>query len=142
MARLRERIDDYPEAERLYASAIALNGFAAEALARRAALRRELGRDAEALQDLEAAVQAAPETPEYLERLARWYVADHNWSAALAANRRLETVLGKTGDAARAAQVHLQVLALAVLAGETDPVSAGRESPSWVRRSLAEISSH
>jgi tetratricopeptide (TPR) repeat protein len=140
LARLRERLDDLREAERLYSRAIQLPDVAAEALARRAALRRALGEPAAALRDLEAAVETGPEVPKHLERLGEWYVLARNWSAALATHRRLEAALIRAGDPQAAEQVHVKVRALTVLAGATDPVSAGRDHPNWVRRSLAEIS--
>jgi tetratricopeptide (TPR) repeat protein len=140
MGRLREQIADFDEAELIYDRAIRLPVVAAEALARRAVMRRKLGRLSEALRDIEAAVQTGTEEPRHLELGAQWYVEARNWSAALAWHRRLESALRGQGDTQRADQVHLQVRALVVLAGDTDPVSAGRDHPSWVRRSLATLS--
>ncbi len=139
MARLREQMADFDEAELIYGRAIQLPAVAAEALARRAALRRRLGRHSEALRDLEAAIQIGSDDPEHLELVARWYVEERNWSAALAWHRRLEATLRGNGETTRADQVRVGIRALVVLAGDTDPVSAGRDHPNWVRRSLAKL---
>ncbi len=139
MARLRERVADLREAERLYNRAVQLPEVAAAALAGRARLRHRMGRDAEAIHDLEAAVALGAEDVEHLALLAHWHVKGRNWAAALAWHRRLEVALHDGGDAARAQRVHLQVQALILLAGDTDPVTTGRDHPSWVRRSLATL---
>jgi len=140
MARLREQMGDVREAEAIYTHAAHLLSVESEALARRAVLRHQQGRRDEALRDLQAAVETGNDTTEYLGLLARWYVEQRNWAASLAVHRRLEARLRGSGQTERAAQVHVQVRALVMLAGETDPVTSGLDCPDWVRRSLAEIS--
>jgi tetratricopeptide (TPR) repeat protein len=140
MARLRERLGDVQEAERIYTHATRLPAFESEALAHRAALRRQQGRREEALRDLQAAVETGDVTTDRLGLLAQWYVEQRNWAASLAVHRRIEARLRGAGQPERAAQVHVQVQALVMLAGETDPVTSGLDYTDWVRRSLAEIS--
>ena len=140
LGRLRERLADYAEAERIYARAIHLPSVAAEALARRASIRRARGDRAGALLDLEAAVrQPGRVGPDHLELLARWYIERRNWLAALMLYRRMAGELDDSDP--RFAEVRLKVRALTVLAADLDPVIIGSDHPNWIRRSLASIAS-
>lgn len=139
LGRLRHATRDFAEAERLYTAAARLPDSAAEALERRAHVRRDAGREQEAVLDLQSAVELEPLARRRLETLAAWYVERRAWPAALGVWRRLAALLEREGasDALRRAEV--QIKALSLLAGDADPVAAGSEHPSWVRRSMARI---
>jgi tetratricopeptide (TPR) repeat protein len=140
LARLRELAGDWAEAERLYNAALPSPEFAAEALTRRARLRRRLGRQLEALADLETAWQLEPDERQRARELAGWYAERRAWPAALAVWRQLLDRLERDGSAQELAEARLQVRALGVLAGDSDPVAgADPAHPSWVRRALTSV---
>lgn len=134
---VRELMRDWQEAERVYSIAARLPDSKAEALARRSGVRRALGRDQDAFLDLEAAVSESPNR-RWLRSLGDWYVERRAWLAALTAWRRFLAESEREGSNDRD-EARLRVRALAVLAGETDPVLSGKDHPSWIRRSLAQI---
>jgi tetratricopeptide (TPR) repeat protein len=137
LAWLREGLGDFGEAERLYAAASRLAPVAPEAYARRARLRSKLGRGQEALRDLEAAVRLDPESPARARELAAGYAERQAWPAALALWRRVLAGAEEDGNAREIAEARVQVQALSLLAGESDPVvGAARAHPNWVRRSI------
>jgi tetratricopeptide (TPR) repeat protein len=138
LARLRERIGDLAEAERVYDQAARLPAVRAEALFGRARVVKARGHDDEAFRDLEASVELQPQRRS-LALLAEWYVQRRAWPAALVAWRRvLASYDGEPGpDRDR---VRVRVQALVLLAAESDPVVGGAaHSPGWVRRSLARM---
>lgn len=136
LARLRLRIRDVQEAERLFSAATRFSDSAARAFAERAELRRTQGRKAEAAQDLEQAHALAPDDPRVAAALAELHVEARAWPRALAIHRRL---LAETRDPEVAGRSRLTIRALEVIAAELDPVrSAGREA-SFTRRSLARL---
>jgi tetratricopeptide (TPR) repeat protein len=134
---VRELIGDWREAERVYTIATRLFDSKAEALAKRAQVRRTLGRDEEAFRDLEAAVSETADR-RWLRVLGDWYVERRAWPAALVTWRRYLAEAEREGGSDRS-EASLRVRALSVLAAEADPVLSGRDHPSWVRRSLAQI---
>ncbi len=137
LAWLREGLGDFAEAERLYAAASRLASVAPEAYTRRARLRNKLGRGQEALRDLETAVRLDPESPVRTRELAAWYAERQAWPAALALWRRVLAESEEDGNAREIAEARVQVHALSLLAGESDPViGAARAHPNWVRRSI------
>lgn len=135
LGRMREAVGDDREAERVYTAAARLPAGAAIALRQRARVRQRLGRRHEAVLDLQRAAELASD-PATLEQLAALYVAQQNWPAALATWRKL----AQTSAPASAARAAVQVEALRLLSGPSDPVTAGDDHPDWVRRALAAIS--
>ncbi len=134
---VRELLRDFREADRVYSAATRFPDSKAEALARRSAVRRALGRHEEAFTDLESAVSEAPQR-KWLRTLGDWYVERRAWPAALNAWRRFLSLAEREGSSDRD-EARLRVQALSVLAAESDPVLNGEDHPSWVRRSLASI---
>jgi tetratricopeptide (TPR) repeat protein len=139
LGRLRHALRDWQEAERLYGAAIRLPESAAQALEQRARLQRERGNAPAAFTDLRAAIELEPHAHERQRMLAAWYVENKAWSAALGVWRRLAAELESADKSEQLRQAKIQIRALALLAGETDPVLAGHDHPSSVRRSLARI---
>jgi tetratricopeptide (TPR) repeat protein len=139
LGKVRHSLRDFPEAERLYSAAARLPESAAEALERRALLERDRGNERGAFDDLRAAIEREPQVVERLRTLAGWYVQRKAWPAALATQRRLAAALEASGKRDELRQAQIQIRALSLLAGEADPVVAGRDHPSPVRRSLARI---
>lgn len=136
LGRLRERLGDPSEAELLYTHATNTPDSSAEAYYARALLRSAARRKAEAISDLQLAVELQP-LPERLRLLGGWYVEAHTWPAALAVWRALLANAEERADEAALREARVTVSALSWLASDTDPVLAGSASPSWVRRSLA-----
>jgi tetratricopeptide (TPR) repeat protein len=137
LGRLRVRLGQTNDAELLFTTATRHRDVAAEALAERARLRRALGRDSEALADLEAADALDGGEPGRAEELSAWYVARRAWMPALAVWRRAGADVS-TPEGAHRAKVRAR--ALAVLAGELDPVAAGRaRGYSFTRHLLARL---
>jgi tetratricopeptide (TPR) repeat protein len=135
---LRERMGDTREAELIYDAAIRLGDSRAQALVQRAHLHRAAGRSAEAINDLQAAVELEPQR-EALEELARHYVEAHAWAAALATVRRIASSAQQSGDSAAAESARLEIRALRVLVAEVDPSAAPVRKHDWVGRSLAHM---
>lgn len=138
LARLRQVMGDVEEAEALCARAARLPAYAADALTLRAALRKARGLAREAREDLAQAASLDP-SPARLEALADAYVAAELWPAALAVWRQLLAAREAGTEPERVAAARIKVRALGALAGETDPVAAGRASSRWERRALARI---
>lgn len=138
-ARLRANLGDYAEAERLFDRAVHLRAHAPEAFKARAVMRRRQGQRAAALSDLRSAVAMRPDDIENVRLLADWFIEERVWPAALAQCRALVRLLTETERNAELEQAELRVRALAIMAAETDPVSEGARSESWVRRSLSKL---
>jgi tetratricopeptide (TPR) repeat protein len=136
---LRQAQRDHAEAERLYTEATRFPEATAEALERRARARRERGRQAEAFDDLRAAIEQDPRAKHRLRLLASWYVERRAWPAALGTWRRLAALLEQEGASEELRQARVQIRALGMLAAELDPVTAAAGHPSWVRRSMTRI---
>ncbi|MEZ4227788.1 MAG: hypothetical protein R3B89_01410 [Polyangiaceae bacterium] len=138
LGKLRELQGDVREAERIYSRAAHLRNGGAKAFELRARLRYVSGRQREAILDLAESLRLEPEHVPRLELASRWYVAQQAWPAALAVWRRLLGIYRdrEQTDAARRAQI--QVQALTLLAGESDPVTATTRD-GWVPRALRHI---
>ena len=135
---LRERMGDAREADLVYTQALRLSDTRSRALLQRSHLRRSAGLAALALTDLESAVELDPSRA-LLEELARDYVEQHAWSAALAVFRRIAARAGEAGDATALETARLEIRALRVLAAETDPSQAQPAKHDWVSRALRSI---
>jgi hypothetical protein len=135
---LRERMGDAREAALVYSEAVRLGDTRARALVQRSHLFRAVGRSAEALRDLEAAVALEPNR-DALSELANDYVELHAFAAALFTVRRLLASAQVSGDNAAEQSARLEVRALRVLAAETDPTAERAPKHDWVGRSLASI---
>ena len=138
---LRERMGDQREADLVYSQAVLLTDTRSKALVQRSHLRRSAGLGAQALSDLEYAVELDPSRAA-LEELARDYVELHAWAAALAVFRRIAASAAENGDGAGLETAHLEVRALRVLAAETDPSQEPPPKHDWVRRALRSIARH
>ena len=135
---LREHMGDAREAELIYDAAIRLGDSRAQALVQRSHLHRAAGRSAEAISDLQAAVELEPRR-EALQELAQHYVEAHAWVAALATVRRIASSAQQSGDDATAENARLEVRALRLLAAEVDPSTAPVKRHDWVGRALAHM---
>jgi len=136
---LRERMGDPREADLVYSAATSLPDIRARALVQRSHLRRSAGLGADALRDLETAVELDEDDRALLAELAQDYVELHAWAAALAVFRRISTLASESGDARALESAQLEVRALRVLAAETDPTRERGAKHDWVSRSLASI---
>jgi tetratricopeptide (TPR) repeat protein len=139
LAELRSRLGDFREAERLYSMAVRQRDQAPEAYKARALMRRHQGKRDEALEDLRAAIALRPGDVDSVRELARWYVEQRAWTAALSQYRALVRVLSETGSTPELQQARLQVRALTIMAAETDPVSEGGTSKNWIRKSMSKL---
>ncbi|HEY2735184.1 MAG TPA: tetratricopeptide repeat protein [Polyangiales bacterium] len=135
---LRERMGEPREADIVYSAALGSSETRGRALVLRSHLRRAAGLNAEALGDLEAAIEVEPNR-ELLKELARDYVESHAWCAALAVFRRIAASAAADGDSAALDAARLEVRALRVLAAETDPSQARHPKHDWVGRALSSI---
>jgi tetratricopeptide (TPR) repeat protein len=108
-----------------------------EALLARARLRAKLKRPEDAIADLEAAVNLDPDALPVLEELSAAYVAARALPAALAVTRRLALVADAQKDAASAGKARIRARALAMLVGDADPVTAGKNGRGAVRSAIA-----
>lgn len=133
---LREALGDDREALATYTLATRIKRARASAFFRRALLNRRLGRNAQAMQDLQAAVRHEPSALEWRTRLAEWYVQARAWPAALAVWRKL---LASYESGAQRARAKVQVRALRLLCAEADPIAQQADRNHWVARSLARI---
>ncbi len=139
LARLRTRLGDTAEAKRLYRLATRQRNIAAQAYKERAWLYHREGEREQALVDLKAALSLDPLDLEATRQLADWYIEIRAWSAALTQYRAVVRLLSEraASDELNAALVKVQALTL--MAAETDPVLAGRQSDNWIRRSIGRI---
>jgi hypothetical protein len=135
---LRERMGEPREADLVYSVAVRLTETRSRALLQRSHLRRAAGLGAQALSDLESAVELDANGA-LLQELARDYVELHAWSAALAVFRRIARNASEAGDTATLETARLEVRALRVLAAETDPSQALPPKHDWVSRALRSI---
>ena len=132
---LRERMGDAREAELIYSEAVRLGDVRAQALVQRSHLHRAAGRSAQAVGDLEAAVELEA-TPQALQELAQHYVEARAWPAALATFRRIAS--SAPGSAA-SESAQLEIRALRILVAEADPITAPVRKHDWVGRALAHM---
>lgn len=137
---LREAVGDLNEALRVYTLATRVRDGRALAFERRALLEKKLNNERQAFDDLQVAVDLAPDDISRRERLGRWYVEGRAWGAALAVWRGVVAELEKRSDAgAELARARVQVRALTLLAADVDPVTGPGSRESWVRASLSSI---
>ncbi len=139
LARLRGQLGDVIEADRLYARALRQSGAKALAYRERAMLRRRQGRHVDAAADLRAAIEHGSSDLANLRLLASWYVELRAWPAALAQYRAIVRLLADSHGTEELEVARVQVRALEMMAAETDPVSNGADSDSWVRRSMSQL---
>ncbi len=140
LGRLRERMGDFPEAELVFTRATRTRSGRAAGLYHRALLRQRTGRQREAEQDLQAAIDTRPSETGWMRTLAGWYVASSAWSASLTVWRRLLVLAERRGDKTALHEAQIKVKALSWLAAETDPVRVappGRKH--WVRSTFERI---
>jgi tetratricopeptide (TPR) repeat protein len=138
LAAARERAGDLAEAERTYSAAIEHVPNFVAAFRARAALLRRMGELTREMADLEHLARFA-EGPDTLQALAKRYVENKAWPAALATFRRLRIYAEQSGDEQSARESAVQIRALMVLCGELDPVMAGAGQRDWVRRAVASV---
>lgn len=118
---LRARRGDLREAERVYS--VALERMPRLRLARlgRAYVRRALGANTEAAQDLLADTD---EDPARLRILAGWYAEDGQTPAQLSIWRKIAAHAEMTHDAALLHEARTMVRALVILVGTADPAAS------------------
>lgn len=131
---LRERAGDLREAERIYDIALSRIPSLSEALARRAVVRRALGRTDSAIQDLEAFEQATSERSA-LEKIAAWHRKDGQPPRELAVRRRQFWTSRDDAERVTAAR---WIRALQIVTAEADPVGEPAE-PTWTRAMLRAV---
>lgn len=136
LGRLRAALRDDLEAERVLTNATHFADVAADAYAARAELHGRRGQYREAVHDSELALRLDPSAAR-VRQLSTYYVEVRAWPAALALWRRFAAHHAQGPADVEDAQ--LQIRALSLLAGETDPVTNGADDRNWVRRSLARI---
>jgi tetratricopeptide (TPR) repeat protein len=133
---LRARRGDLREAERVYTLALErLAGLSAARLAR-AFVRRALGSNDSAIDDLLASM--ADETAA-LRTIASWYGEDGHTPAQLATWRRLVSRAEVARDASLLHEARTMVRALIILVGTADPAAApadGSGRDDGVRRTI------
>lgn len=134
LAEIRRLQGDYREAEWLLTRAVSVSEHRPEALTRRADLYALTGRREQALADLKTAADIEPSALR-LKKLATAYAERRAWVAALALWRRIrfESTPDEHTDTR---EVDDTILALSVLAGETDAVQHDADERDWVRRAL------
>ena len=138
LGQVREDLGDYGQALRTYERATRLRSGGDDAFERLARLSRRLGKKQQSLAALEAAVQLNPSEQTRLELLARWYVEHKAWPAALSLWRRIvDRLRNQNAGESEVQRAELQVAALSLLAGDSDPTAA--TDPNWIRRSLSHI---
>jgi len=135
---LRARRGDLREAERVYS--VALEHFPQNRPARvaRAYVRRALGFNVDAIQDLLGGME---EDTGALRILASWYGEDGQTPAQLSVWRRIAGRAELTNDATLLHEARTMVRALVILVGTADPAAApiadSRSSDLGVRRTVS-----
>jgi tetratricopeptide (TPR) repeat protein len=134
---VRVKLGEAAEAERVYQAALERIPDFPAALARRARVRWELGRHAEAEADLRAYGDTALDTAAY-RQLAEWYGVDGRTPAQLATWRRLLAMAGAAHDAAAVQEAQRMVRALVVLVDGADPAASPADADA-TRRGMARV---
>lgn len=137
LGQVYERTGDPDEALRTYAVGIERAPTFTPLHVARGSLRLRLGRAEDAAGDLRVASSLAPDDPAILRDLLGAHARAQAMPAALCVARRLEALALARGDATEAAEARARARALALLVGEVDPVTAGADASSPVRRALA-----
>jgi len=136
LARLRLRLNDVREGERLLTVATRFAEVAAAAHGERGLLREAQGRATEALLDLEQAFALATDDRVVAASLTNLYVQRRAWVAALAVQRLL---LAETRDPALSQEAAVRIRALSLLAGPLDLVKTSTGDKAFTRRSLSRL---
>ena len=132
-----EKNGDNAEAERAYATGIEhLVGFADVFLAR-ARLCTKQQRYREAMADLVAASEIAPDNLDLLAELKAADVRMKGLPAALGVTRRMAAVARRQHNEKTASEARMNARALSSLLRELDPVEAGAAGRGAVRQALA-----
>jgi tetratricopeptide (TPR) repeat protein len=134
---LRVKLGDLREAERVYSVALAHVPRFKKALEARARTRRMLGKNDDAVQDLEAYALLENDL-DATKQLAGWYGEDGRAPAQLAAWRRVLVIATRGADEPRMKEARRMVRALQLLVGPADPVTSPID-PDPTRRAIAAI---
>jgi tetratricopeptide (TPR) repeat protein len=131
---LRARRGDAREAERVYSMALEhLPGLRAARLAR-AHVRRSLGANVEAAEDL---LTGAEDDVAALRILASWYAEDGLRPAQLSIWRRIAVRAEGLHDSALLHEARTMVRALVILVGTADPASSPPDDRDRFRRAIS-----
>jgi tetratricopeptide (TPR) repeat protein len=136
---LRARLGDLREAERVYSVALEHVPQLRVARTARAYLRRALGANSAAIEDLLAGAGAEDDVGA-LKVLASWYGEDGQTPAQLAVWRRIVARAGETQDAPLLHEARTMVRALVILVGTADPAASPPEdgkANASVRRTMS-----
>jgi len=137
LARLRFRLGELAEAERVYATALQRLPTLYLALEGRARCLWALGRRADAEANLQAYADAVGD-PMAFRALAGWFGVDGRSPAQLATWRRLLAIGSARADAALSAEARLMVRALSLIVDGADPAASPADIDP-TRRQLARI---
>lgn len=137
LGELYERGGDLRESERAYAMGLERVARFAEGRRARGRLLLRVGRTAEAIADLEAAVALLEGDLGALRELGQAYVKAGALPAALSVARQALVLAEAQRDAGALAEARVLGRALGALVGEADPVLAGMAGRGAVRRALA-----
>lgn len=130
---LRARRGDLREAERVYTVALQHLPQLRAARVARAMVRRSMGANADAVDDLLA---GAEDDPSALRILAQWHGDDGQTPAQLAVWRRIAAAAEATQNAALLREARTMVKALVILVGPADPAAAPL-APTGVRKTIS-----
>ncbi|MDF2697904.1 MAG: hypothetical protein K0S65_6287, partial [Labilithrix sp.] len=131
---LRARRGDAREAERVYSMALEhLPGLRAARLAR-AHVRRSLGANVEAAEDL---LTGAEDDVAALRILASWYAEDGLRPAQLSVWRRIAVRAEGMHDASLVHEARTMVRALVILVGTADPAASPPDDGDRLRRMIS-----
>jgi tetratricopeptide (TPR) repeat protein len=136
LGRLRARLGDLREAERVYDVALEHLPQLRAARIGRAHVRRALGARAEAIDDL---LTGAEEDPTALRVLAGWYGEEGQTPAQLAVWRRIVARAEATQDAVLLHEARTTVRALLILVGTADPAAHPATDDKVFRRFVANL---
>lgn len=136
LGRLRARLGDLREAERVYDVALEHLPQLRAARIGRAHVRRALGARAEAIDDL---LTGAEEDPAALRVLAGWYGEEGQTPAQLAVWRRIVARAEATQDTVLLHEARTTVRALLILVGTADPAAYPATDDRVFRRFVASL---
>lgn len=136
LGRLRARLGDLREAERVYNVALEHLPQLRAARVGRAYVRRALGARAEAIDDL---LTGAEEDPAALRVLAGWYGEEGQTPAQLAVWRRIIARAEAAQDAVLLHEARTTVRALLILVGPADPAAYPATDDKLFRRFVATL---
>lgn len=131
---LRARRGDLREAERVYSVALEHFPQSREARVARAYVRRALGANMDAIDDL---LMGMEEDARTLRILATWYGEDGQAPAQLAVWRRIAAIAEHTNDTTLRHEARTMVKALIILVGLADPAAFPSDDGPGVRRTMS-----